>query len=98
MRSDRGRRQTYSVAVPWSTYFNEGYAFHTAYWHGSFGTPRSHGCVNLSPSDALTVYKLLGPELPPGWSVVYSHDKHQPGSVVRVRSARAAVDAQVAAR
>jgi lipoprotein-anchoring transpeptidase ErfK/SrfK len=88
MRSDRSRRQTYSVAVPWSTYFNEGYAFHTAYWHGSFGKPRSHGCVNLSPADALTVYQLLGPELPAGWSVVYGHDKHQPGSVVRVRSAK----------
>lgn len=97
MRSDRSRRQTYSVAVPWSTYFNEGYAFHTAYWHNSFGKARSHGCVNLSPADALTVYKLLGPELPAGWSVVYGHDTHQPGSVVRVRSAEAeTVEPQVA--
>lgn len=96
MRSDRSRRQSYSVAVPWSTYFNEGYAFHTAYWHGSFGKPASHGCVNLSPSDALTVYQLLGPELPAGWSVVYGNDKHQPGSVVRVRSATAEAEAEAA--
>ena len=89
MRSDRDRRQTYSVAVPWSVYFHEGYAFHTAYWHNSFGKPRSHGCLNLAPDDALAVYKLLGPELPAGWTVVYGHDAHQPGSIVRVRSAKA---------
>lgn len=87
MRSDRARRQSYSAAVPWSTYFHEGIAFHTAYWHNSFGKARSHGCVNLSPTDAMTVYSLLGPEVPEGWSVVYGHDS-QLGSVVQVRSSR----------
>ena len=87
MRSDRGKRQTYSAAVPWSTYFHEGIAFHTAYWHDTFGKARSHGCVNLSPSDARTVYDHLGPEVPEGWSVVYGHES-QLGSVVQVRSVR----------
>lgn len=85
MASDRSRRQTYSAAVPYATYFYEGIAFHTAYWHNSFGKARSHGCVNLSPSDARTVYEFLGPEIPEGWSVVYGHDS-QRGSVVSVRS------------
>jgi lipoprotein-anchoring transpeptidase ErfK/SrfK len=33
--------------VPYTMYFYEGYAIHGAYWHHRFGTPVSHGCVNL---------------------------------------------------
>jgi len=34
--------------VPDVMYFtNEGHAIHGAYWHSNFGTPMSHGCVNL---------------------------------------------------
>jgi lipoprotein-anchoring transpeptidase ErfK/SrfK len=34
--------------VPWVMYFdNAGNAIHGAYWHNNFGTPMSHGCVNL---------------------------------------------------
>jgi lipoprotein-anchoring transpeptidase ErfK/SrfK len=33
-------------------YFYGGYAIHGAYWHNNFGTPMSHGCVNLSLPDA----------------------------------------------
>lgn len=41
--------ECYNVpAVPWTMYFtNYGHALHGAYWHNQFGTPRSHGCVNL---------------------------------------------------
>ena len=85
MRSDRSKKQTYSVAVPWPVYFNEGFAFHSTYWHNGFGTPRSHGCVNLSPADAATIYRFVGPEMPAGWSVVYGHES-QPGTAVHVRS------------
>ncbi len=85
MRSDRSKKQTYSVAVPWPVYFNEGFAFHSTYWHNGFGTPRSHGCVNLSPADAATIYRFVGPEMPAGWSVVYGHES-QPGTAVYVRS------------
>ena len=86
MRSDRSKSQTYSVAVPWPMYFNRGFAFHSTYWHNNFGTPRSHGCVNLSPSDAARMYRFVGPEMPAGWTVVYGHES-QPGTVVQVRSA-----------
>lgn len=85
MRSDRSKKQTYSVAVPWPVYFDRGFAFHSTYWHNNFGTPRSHGCVNLSPADAATIYRFVGPEMPAGWSVVYGH-KSQPGTAVHVRS------------
>ncbi|MBY0537872.1 L,D-transpeptidase family protein [Patescibacteria group bacterium] len=44
--------------VPWNLYFTEGGAvIHGAYWHDSFGTKYSHGCVNLEPSIARTLYE-----------------------------------------
>lgn len=33
--------------VPFVQYFFEDYALHGTYWHNNFGTPMSHGCVNL---------------------------------------------------
>ena len=34
--------------VPYVMYFtDEGHALHGTYWHNNFGTPMSHGCVNL---------------------------------------------------
>lgn len=42
--------------VPWTMYFYQGYALHGAYWHEDFGTPVSHGCVNLSVEDAKWLY------------------------------------------
>lgn len=38
--------------VPDVQYFFADYALHGAYWHQSFGTPVSHGCVNATPADA----------------------------------------------
>lgn len=42
--------------VPWTMYFDEGRALHGAYWHDGFGYRRSHGCVNLSLTDAKWLY------------------------------------------
>lgn len=43
--------------VPWNLYFTEGGAvIHGAYWHDSFGSQYSHGCVNLLPTVANTIY------------------------------------------
>jgi hypothetical protein len=42
----------YLQDVPWTMYFDEARALHTAYWHTFFGYPQSHGCVNLTPGDA----------------------------------------------
>jgi hypothetical protein len=87
MRNDRSKKQSYSVAVPWPVYFNKGFAFHSTYWHNGFGSPRSHGCVNLSPSDATKLYSFVGPEMPAGWTVVYGH-KSQPGTAIHVHSSK----------
>ncbi len=41
------------AAVPWVQYFQyEGDALHGTYWHDNFGTPMSHGCVNLTYQDS----------------------------------------------
>lgn len=42
----------YLSGVPYVMYFYKGYGLHGTYWHSNFGTPMSHGCVNLSPADA----------------------------------------------
>lgn len=50
--------QYYDVpGVPWNLYFtHSGAVIHGAYWHDSFGTPYSHGCVNLPPEKARELY------------------------------------------
>jgi hypothetical protein len=42
----------YLEDVPWTMYYDEARALHGAYWRTAFGFPQSHGCVNLSPTDA----------------------------------------------
>ncbi len=39
-------------SVPWVMYFDGSISLHGTYWHDFFGYRRSHGCVNLSISDA----------------------------------------------
>lgn len=42
--------------VPWTMFFDDGRALHGAYWHDGFGYRRSHGCVNMSITDAHWLY------------------------------------------
>lgn len=46
----------YLPDVPYTMYFYEGYGIHGTYWHNNFGTPMSHGCVNMLTSDAAWLY------------------------------------------
>ncbi|WP_437817282.1 L,D-transpeptidase [Sorangium sp. So ce1078] len=68
--------------VPFVQYFTEGFAFHAAYWHDDFGTPRSHGCVNLSPLDAAWLFEWTTPEVPADWHGALSLRK---GTLVSIR-------------
>ncbi len=69
--------------VPHVLFFHEGYAIHGAYWHVSFGTPISHGCVNLGLSDAAWLYDWAGPRIAEGeWSV--ESTPCNPGTIVVV--------------
>lgn len=42
--------------VPWTMYYHLGFAIHGAYWHNNFGTPVSHGCVNLRVEEAKLLF------------------------------------------
>lgn len=46
--------------VPYTMYFYHGYGIHGTYWHNNFGTPMSHGCVNMITEEA-------------GWLFDWSH-------------------------
>lgn len=47
----------YLPNVPYIMYFYKGYGLHGTYWHNNFGTPMSHGCVNLRTDDAAWLYE-----------------------------------------
>ena len=42
----------YIEDVPYVMYFHGGYGLHGVTWHGNFGHPMSHGCVNLPTEEA----------------------------------------------
>jgi LysM repeat protein len=46
----------YLTNVPYTMYFYRGYGIHGTYWHNNFGTPMSHGCVNMRTPDAQWLY------------------------------------------
>lgn len=71
-------------SVPYVQFFSKGVALHAAYWHRSFGSVRSHGCVNLSPLDAQHLFWWTGPRLPAGWTAALPMP-HEAGTVIRVR-------------
>jgi hypothetical protein len=52
----------YLEEVPWTMYFDDDIALHGAYWHDGFGYRRSHGCVNLSITDANWLYNFASSE------------------------------------
>ena len=46
----------YLKDVPYVMYFHKGYGLHGTYWHSTFGTPMSHGCVNLTVADSAWLF------------------------------------------
>jgi len=42
--------------VPYVMYFYQSYGLHGTYWHHNFGTPMSHGCVNMPTEEAEWAY------------------------------------------
>lgn len=58
-----GRRLGYDYYlenVPYVMYFFEDYALHGTFWHNNFGTPMSHGCVNLPTPAAEWIFNWSG--------------------------------------
>jgi L,D-transpeptidase catalytic domain len=53
MSGAAGAPSAYALqSVPWVMYFDGSISLHGTYWHDLFGYRQSHGCVNLSISDA----------------------------------------------
>jgi lipoprotein-anchoring transpeptidase ErfK/SrfK len=48
----------YLPDVPYTMYFYQGYGIHGTYWHNNFGTPMSHGCINMLTSEAEWVFNF----------------------------------------
>lgn len=55
--------------------FHGPHALHGAYWHDSFGEPKSGGCINLSPIDSKWLFEFTEPSLPDGWHGLRSTDQ-----------------------
>ena len=56
--------------VPWTCFFTaQGHAFHGTYWHENFGTPMSHGCVNMRTEEAKWLFRWALPPHEPGRTV-----------------------------
>ncbi len=61
MSGSTGAPDAYALQrVPWVMYFDGSISLHGTYWHNLFGYRRSHGCVNLSISDAHYVFNWTG--------------------------------------
>jgi lipoprotein-anchoring transpeptidase ErfK/SrfK len=57
LKSTRMQGTDYDIPdVPHTMYYSGSYAIHGAYWHQKFGTPISHGCVNLPPKQAKRLF------------------------------------------
>ncbi|MBK8024326.1 MAG: L,D-transpeptidase [Chloroflexi bacterium] len=60
MSGATGAPDAYAVeSVPWVLYFDGGISLHGTYWHDLFGYRQSHGCVNLTISDARWMYNWV---------------------------------------
>lgn len=86
MEGGQGAYYYYLPNVPYVMFFSnseipqwKGYGLHGTYWHEDFGTPRSHGCVNLPTPIAKELYYWTMPGLAEGTSVVRS-DSQNPGT------------------
>ncbi len=73
----------YLPNVPYTMFFYQGFGIHGTYWHNNFGHPMSHGCVNVSISDAEKLFYWADPVLEPGKSAVH-FSAQNPGTKVVV--------------
>lgn len=70
--------------VQWVQYFYQDYSFHGTYWHNNFGTPMSHGCVNMRNEDAKWLYDWASPTIAEGDYKWHTSSKENAGTLVVV--------------
>jgi len=76
--------------MPYSIFFNGGYAIHGSYEISRLGRPASHGCIRLHPANAAILFALVQPRRGDTVIVVTGDKPHAPGVSRRPRPARAA--------
>ena len=68
--------------MPYSIFFNEGYAIHGSYEVSRLGRPASHGCIRLHPANAAVLFALVKDQIQDTQIVVTGEAPAQP---MRVR-------------
>ena len=53
------RSRKYKLPMPYSLFYQGGYAIHGTDATAMLGRPASHGCVHLSPSNARTLFRMV---------------------------------------
>jgi hypothetical protein len=77
MSGAMGRPDFYSLqAVPWVMYYDNDISIHGTYWHDGFGYRHSHGCVNMSITDAQWVYSFTTGFYADTWVYVWASGKY----------------------
>ena len=73
--------------MPYSIFFNEGYAIHGSYEISHLGRPASHGCIRLHPENAALLFALVKDHVDDTTIVVTGErpDKAQERAQVRAR-------------
>jgi hypothetical protein len=67
--------------VPWALYFKRHeQSIHGAYWHDGFGYRRSHGCVNLSMTDAQWAFDWTRDQSD-AYAYIYHSGEYRPGAI-----------------
>jgi len=71
MSGAEGQTDFYSLEnVPWVMYFDQAISLHGTYWHDGFGYRHSHGCVNMTITDAHFAFQW---SLDGGYETPYVH-------------------------
>lgn len=69
--------------VPFNVFFTTmGHAIHGTYWHGDYGRPRSHGCLNVTPEAARWIWRWTEPVSL--YTVLANGSSSEPGTPVIV--------------
>ncbi|HKQ70904.1 MAG TPA: L,D-transpeptidase [Polyangiaceae bacterium] len=84
MSPDPEQKKYFISDVPYVQYFSGPFALHAAFWHEEFGEPKSGGCVNVSPDDALRLFSWTDPPVPDAWQGARSGGSNGQGTVVEI--------------
>lgn len=62
--------------MPYSIFFNGGYAIHGSYEISRLGRPASHGCIRLHPKNAAILFALVKADMKDTRIVIVGEEQH----------------------